>query len=63
MRKKDRIILGSCKRRDCKYFAKNTKTCDYRLITGSGRGNPVCKCTHYEQGDRKPQSPWALPRT
>ena len=36
-----------CKRIDCAYFSKSTRSCDYRLHRGCGRGMPVSECTHY----------------
>jgi len=44
---------GFCKRKDCAYFASSTKSCDYRLVHGIGRGCPVEGCKRYEKGKKK----------
>ena len=36
-----------CVREDCTFYSKSTKTCDYRLHTGVGRGMPVDACDKY----------------
>ena len=49
-----RTAAESCKR-DCRYYARSTKSCDYRLIAGKGRGCAVELCGLYERGDRSKQ--------
>ena len=51
-RKPNATLSASCKRADCRYFARSTKTCDYRIATGIGRGEPVQSCGKYEKGAR-----------
>jgi len=36
-----------CNKKSCSYYCKSTKTCDYRLIVGEGRGTPVKDCKKY----------------
>jgi len=36
-----------CDKPDCSYYGIYTKTCDYRLITGKGRGEPIEACTKF----------------
>ena len=46
--------IGTCKRADCIYYAKNTKSCDYRLVHGQGRGCAAdSDCDKYEKGKGK----------
>ena len=35
---------------DCKYYGRQTESCDYRLIVGVGRGCPADECIHYGKG-------------
>ena len=47
--------MYKCKKKDCKYRApeQSVNTCDYRLITGHGRGCPIEDCTLYAPGERE----------
>jgi len=36
-----------CEKIDCVYYSKSTKTCDYRLHTGVGRGTTIEDCDKY----------------
>jgi hypothetical protein len=51
---KDALSMsGLCKRKNCMYHSKGN-TCDYRLMTGAGRGCPVGEaCDKYKEGDRR----------
>ena len=48
MAKVKKILI--CAKPDCAYYAPNTRTCDYRLRTGEGRGCAVEGCARYERG-------------
>ena len=50
-----------CKK-DCKYFSPVTKSCDYRLIVGVGRGCPAGECIRYEKGEKARQRAMKLYR-
>lgn len=43
-----------CKRKGCHYYAKSTKTCDYRIMTGKGRACPIDKCDKFIKRGRRP---------
>jgi hypothetical protein len=42
------------------YYSPSTATCDYRILTGQGRGDKGGnECTKYATGER-PRLPWEL---
>ena len=45
----------------CKYYSATTKSCDYRLVTHSGRGCEAGKlCTRYENGAKDRPRTWRI---
>lgn len=45
--------MGECKKRSCKYYGVQTRTCDYCYLTGTIRGGTVEDCTKYIKGDNR----------
>ena len=63
--------MSKCERKDCKYHARPEAigTCDYRAITGHGRGCSIEDCVVYDPGEREnrqkaynPAIPWLKPK-
>lgn len=52
------LLPNLCKRKNCDYFSKQTKTCDHRLITGKGRGCTVAECELWKTKGKKRVNPF-----
>lgn len=49
------MIQAKCKR--CKYYSKETVTCDFLLKTGVRRGCPAKNCTRFDSGKKNKFNP------